>query len=102
MKLSVKNGLFLGLLLGGVAALLYAPKPGKELRAELKEKINLVPEHFSNLVESIVDLVVSVIDFGVEACEEQGEKISHAVSSGVCAAKNKAAELKNTVTGSVK
>jgi gas vesicle protein len=98
MKLSVKNGLFWGLLLGIIAALLYAPKSGKELRADLKEKIDSVPKNISSLFESIVDLIVSVIDFALDACEEQGSKISQAVSTGVSAAKDKASELKKLAT----
>lgn len=94
MKLSVKNGLFFGLLIGVIAALLYAPKPGKELRCELKEKIETVPKHFLSFLESLVDLMVSVLDFGMSAFQEQGTKLSKAVSTGVSAAKEKATELK--------
>ena len=42
--------------------------------------------------------MVSIIDFAVDACEEQSEKISQAVSTGVSAAKDKASELKKLAT----
>ena len=35
MKLSLKNGLLLGLLIGLASAVLYTPKSGKELREGL-------------------------------------------------------------------
>ncbi len=101
MKLSIKNGLFLGLIIGVVSALLYAPKPGKELREDLKEKIDSIPDHFFNLLESLVDLVTSVMDFAMSAFQEQKERLSKAVYTGVNVAKEKAQELKKMATTSV-
>ena len=94
MRLSLKRGLFLGLLVGVASAFLYAPKSGKELREDLKEKASNVPYHFLNLLESLVDLVVSVLDFAKIAFQEQSERLSKAVSSGINAAKEKSDELK--------
>lgn len=95
MKLSLKNGLFLGLLVGVASAFLYAPKTGKELREELKDKLNNVPYHFFNLVESIVDLAASVLDFAKESFNEQKYRLSKAVEAGVSVAKEKTTELRN-------
>lgn len=92
--MTLKSGLFLGLLIGFVSAILYAPKTGKEVRDELKDKINNIPYHFFNLLESIVDLTVSVLDFAKVAFREQQDKLSKAVSSGISAAKEKAQEMK--------
>ncbi len=98
MKLSLKHGLFLGLILGVASALLYAPKSGKELREDLKDKISDVPHHFFNLLESLVDLIVSVLDFAKSAFSEQSEKFSDAINCGINAAKEKAEELKKFTT----
>ncbi len=98
MKMSLKNGLFLGLLFGIASALLYAPKTGKELREELKGKVDNVPHNFFNLLESIIDLAVSVLDFAKVAFQEQKERFSHAVSVGLSAAREKADELKQYST----
>lgn len=98
MKPTLKNGLFFGLVVGVTSALLYAPKAGKELREELKDKLNNVPYHFFNLLESIVDLTASVLDFSKEAFQEQREKLSKAVNSGIVAAKEKTDELKRFAT----
>ena len=100
MRLSLKHGLFLGLIIGISSAFLYAPKTGKELREELKEKASSVPYHFLNLLESLVDLVVSVLDFAKIAFREQSEKLSNAVSSGLAAAREKTQELQGLTTQS--
>lgn len=90
-----KDGLFLGVVIGLASAFLCAPRSGEEVRKEIKNKINSVPKHFFNLLESILDLSVSVLDFAKESFQDQGENISKAVSVGINAAKDKAEELKN-------
>lgn len=97
MKLSLKNGLLFGLLVGIGSALFYAPRPGKELRAELSQKAGTIPQQCLNLLESLVDLVVSILDFAVVAFQEQGDKLSRAMSNGICVAKEKSDELKGFV-----
>ncbi len=94
MKMSLKKGLFLGLLIGVVAALLYAPKTGKELREELKGKVEAVPNKFFDFLESLIDLTMSVLDFAKAAFKEQSYRFSRAFESGVNAAKEKSDELK--------
>ncbi len=94
MKLSLKHGLFLGLIVGVASALLYAPKTGKEIREELKGKLENVPYHFFNLLESLVDLAVSVLDFAKVAFHGQQDKLSQAFRSGINAAREKTDELK--------
>ena len=94
MKLSLRNGLFFGLVIGVASAFLYAPKAGKELREELKDKTDSICQHFLNLLESLVDLSVSILDFVKDAVKEQSEKVTHAVACGITAAKEKTEELK--------
>lgn len=98
MKLSFKNGIFLGLIFGIGAALLCAPKSGKELREELKGKVQAVPFHFLNFLESLIDLTVSVLDFAKDSFKEQGYNLSRAFEYGVNAAKEKNREMKSTVS----
>ena len=94
MKLSLKRGLLIGLLIGVASALLYAPKTGKELREELKEKVEAVPHNFFNFLESLIDLTVSVLDFARAAFKEQSHRFSKAFESGISAATEKSDELK--------
>ena len=98
MRLTLKRGLLLGLVIGVASALLYAPKTGKELRSELKEKAKSVPYHFLNLLESLVDLAVSILDFARVAFEEQSDRFSKAVTTGFTAAKDKTEELRKFAT----
>lgn len=100
MKLSLKNGLLIGLLIGLASAVLYTPKSGKELREELKDKVNNVPFHFFNFLESLIDLTLSVLDFAKSAFQEQREKLSSALSAGIAAARIKAEELKQYASSS--
>lgn len=98
MRLSLKSGLIIGLLVGIVSAFLYAPKSGKELREELKGKLDIVPTNFFAFLESVVDLLVSVLDFLKVSFQEQREKITHALGSGIIAAKEKSEELKKVAS----
>ena len=102
MRLSLKSGLVVGFLLGAVSAFLYAPKTGKELREELREKIDAVPYHFFNLMESVVDLSLSVLDFAKESFGEHSYKFSKAVESGIAACKEKSKEMKDLASNVVK
>lgn len=93
-----RNGIILGLLIGVGAAFLYAPKSGKETREDLKEKLNKVPQSFLNLLESLVDLSVSVLDLAKESLEEQSDRLSNVVNKGMSYAKDKTEKIKSLAT----
>lgn len=88
-----KDGLLLGLILGIGAAILYTPKPGEEIREQVKDKLSSVPEHFFNFLESLLDLSISVLDFTKDSFQGQREKLAKAFSSGIDAAREKTDEL---------
>lgn len=88
-----KDGLLFGLVLGVAAAFLYSPKTGEEIREEVKDKLNSVPEHLFNFLESLLDLSISVLGFTKGSFQGQREKLSRAFSSGLNAAKDKTDEL---------
>lgn len=96
--MKLKNGLLIGLIIGIGAALLYAPKSGKEVRKEVQDKLNNIPQHFFGLLESIIDLSVSVLDFARESFKEQKERLSNAMSKGLDAAKDKTEEFRKFAT----
>lgn len=73
----MSKGLIIGLLAGGVLgagiALLYAPKPGRKLRAELKEKAD-------SLLEDGEEYMVAVQEKAAEIVEDAKKGISQLFS----------------------
>jgi len=51
-----KAGIF-GTILGGILGILFAPKPGKETRAELKEKAEDIKEKAGEVKEEVKETV---------------------------------------------
>ncbi|MFS0873480.1 YtxH domain-containing protein [Paenibacillus xylanilyticus] len=49
------KGIFIGGLLGAAAALLFAPKPGRELRGDLTEKVGLVTDRTKEVAAVVTD-----------------------------------------------
>ena len=51
------RGVMHGLLIGGAAALLYAPKPGREMRTELSDRFNQVRGQVQPVIDQAQDAV---------------------------------------------
>ncbi|MBM6384867.1 MULTISPECIES: YtxH domain-containing protein [Paenibacillus] len=49
------KGIFIGGLLGAAAALLFAPKPGRELRGDLSEKVGMVTDRTKEVAAVVSD-----------------------------------------------
>ena len=49
------KGIFIGGLLGVAAALLFAPKPGRELRGDLSEKVGMVTDRTKEVATVVGD-----------------------------------------------
>lgn len=68
------TGAVVGSLLGAVTALLFAPKPGKELRADITEQAKVVGEKTGEIASTVkthaTEWVDKVKDFGAAASEE--------------------------------
>lgn len=68
------TGAVVGSLLGAVTALLFAPKPGKELRADIAEQAKVVGEKTEDIASTVkthaTEWVDKVKDFGAAAAEE--------------------------------
>ncbi|RPH34942.1 YtxH domain-containing protein [bacterium] len=60
------KGLMIGLLAGGALgagiALLYAPKPGRKLRAELKEKADTLLEDGEEYMVAVQEKAAEIVD----------------------------------------
>jgi gas vesicle protein len=62
-------GLLAGSVIGAVIALLYAPKPGKELRADIKTKTADVMENSEEYISAARNKAVDIINEGKRKSE---------------------------------
>lgn len=69
----MKSGFLIGFLAGGVigavVALLYAPKPGKELRADIKNRAGDVMDNAEEYVSAARNKAVDIINEGKKKSE---------------------------------
>lgn len=70
-------GLLTGVIIGGVIALLYAPKTGKETRQTIKEKVSGVVDSVRGKTSEVMD---TVKDTASEA-NEKGQAVVKALKS---------------------
>jgi gas vesicle protein len=68
-KSSFLIGFLAGGVLGAVIALLYAPKPGKELRADIKTKAGEMAEDTEEYVSAARNKAVDIINEGKKRSE---------------------------------
>jgi gas vesicle protein len=62
-------GFLAGAVVGGIVALLYAPKPGKELRADIKNKAGEAVESAEEYVSAAKNKAVEIINEGKKKSE---------------------------------
>lgn len=86
-------GLIIGGLMGAAAALLLAPQPGEETRAELREKGIELKDRMIEMSEEARKRAEELQDEGRTAIETQKAKIEEAVQEGKKAAEQKKQEL---------
>lgn len=70
-------GLLVGAVIGGVVALLYAPKTGKETRQLIKDRVTEVTE----VVDAVKGEVTEVVDAVKESSSEVSRKGQAAVKA---------------------
>jgi len=70
-------GLLVGAVIGGVIALLYAPKTGKETRRLIKDKVTEVTE----VVDAVKGKATEVVDAVKESASEINRKGQAAVKA---------------------
>src|SRR5580658_463310 len=86
-------GLTVGAL-GGVAfALLTTPKPGKEIRGQIRDTAVTIPDRANELVDDSLDLYASALNYLQLVVEEQTLRLKRAVAAGKLAAAKKREEL---------
>ena len=62
-------GFLAGAVVGGIVALLYAPKPGKELRADIKNKAGEAIDNAEEYVSAAKHKAVDIINEGKKKSE---------------------------------
>lgn len=86
-------GLVVGVLGGAAVALLTAPKPGAEMRVQLKDTARTIPDRVNELVDDSLDLYASALNYLQLVVEEQTMRLKRAVAAGKLAAAKKREEL---------
>jgi gas vesicle protein len=86
-------GLIIGGLIGAAAALLLAPQPGEETRAELRDKGIELKERVIELSEEARRKAEDIQTEGRAAIETQKARVEEAVEEGKKAAAKKKQEL---------
>lgn len=89
---SVATGAVIGFAIGGILGLLFAPKPGTELREDFKDKTE---EALDRLQEATSELIARTQDL----VEQTKENLAHSVEAGKHAYQEKRAELSAQLEG---
>jgi gas vesicle protein len=75
VMISVLAGIGIGLLVGAIAGLLLAPKPGAETREDIGHTLSDLGNKIGDLSQQVATRVKSVVDHGKQAVQD---KIEHA------------------------
>lgn len=85
-------GAFIGGLVGAAAALLFAPKAGKDLRETLNQQANMVKEKTGNVRENVVKKSSNIVSM----TKEKSAFLTQAVTDQTAGLVNKAKSLTGT------
>ncbi|MBS4027814.1 MAG: YtxH domain-containing protein [Ignavibacteriales bacterium] len=79
------KGLIVGFLVGGIAgaitALLLAPKSGRELREDIKQKSGELKDKAKTIISDTAQKAKSVFDKGEEVYEESSDIVEGAIAT---------------------
>jgi gas vesicle protein len=73
------RGVVHGLIIGGAVALMYAPKPGREMRSDLSEKLDQVRGQMQPVIDQAQGVVESArpqVERGISKAQEQAQRIT--------------------------
>jgi gas vesicle protein len=69
-KPSIFKSTFVGVIVGAVGGLLFAPKSGKDIQADIKRKVKLTAEDIQSRLDSMNDEVTGRVDTLKEAAKD--------------------------------
>ena len=73
------KGVVHGLIIGGAVALLYAPKPGRQMREELSERLDQVRGQMQPVIDQAQGVVESArpqVERGISKAQQQAQRIT--------------------------
>jgi gas vesicle protein len=73
------RGVVHGLIIGGAVALLYAPKPGRQMREELSERLDQVRGQMQPVIDQAQGVVESArpqVERGISKAQQQAQRIT--------------------------
>jgi gas vesicle protein len=79
------KGVVHGMIIGGAVALLYAPKPGRQMREELSERLDLVRGQMQPVIDQAQGVVESArpqVERGISKAQQQAQRITRRGESG--------------------
>ena len=74
------RGVMHGLVIGGAVALMYAPKPGREIRSDLSEKLDQMRGQMQPVIDQAQGVVESArpqVERGISKAQQQAQKITN-------------------------
>jgi gas vesicle protein len=78
------KGIVHGAIIGGAVALLYAPKPGRQMREELSERLDQVRGQVQPVLDQaqgVVDSARPQVERGISKAQQQAQRITRMGSS---------------------
>jgi gas vesicle protein len=73
VMLSVLAGIGIGVLVGAIAGLLFAPKPGAEIRGDISTTLSDLGNKISDLSHEVATRVKNAVETGKQAVAEKME-----------------------------
>jgi gas vesicle protein len=73
------RGIVHGAIIGGAVALLYAPKPGRQMREELAERLDQVRGQVQPVLDQaqgVVDSARPQVERGISKAQQQAQRIT--------------------------
>jgi gas vesicle protein len=73
------RGVVHGLIIGGAVALLYAPKPGRQMRTELSDRLDQVRGQMQpviNQAQGVVDSARPQVERGISKAQQQAQRLT--------------------------
>lgn len=91
------KGLVIGALLGAAAALLYAPKPGRELRSDLSEKLSTATDKSKEVATVVGEKATDLAKNVTEKTTDLAKTVSASAGTIFNSAKEASADIAEDV-----